>query len=167
MQCQKIDIAMSTLSMKNRITDAKNQLALKQTHPTDKSKNYVACNKCEISGLPLLSGCREYTHRRDQLFNHIKTVHKISYPGNVGQYEYEFDNHTQTTLPFAKKLRLDLDNSELRAATAAANVDDEVNNEAEVVTGYDLNLESQEINLHVPDIYEVGADKPSFILSIL
>ena len=64
---------MSTLSMKNRITDAKHQLALKQNHPTDKSKNYVACNMCVVSGIPLLSGCREYTHRRDQLFNHIKT----------------------------------------------------------------------------------------------
>ena len=111
---------------------------------------------------------REYTHRGDQLFNHIKTVHKISYPGNVGQYEYEFDNHTQTTLPFAKKLRLDLDNSESRAGKAAVNVDKEVNNEAEVVTGNDfLNLEIQQINLHVPDIFEVGADIPSFSFSII
>ena len=66
------------------------------------------------------------------------------------------------------KLRLDLDNSESRAGKAAVNVDKEVNNEAEVVTGNDfLNLEIQQINLHVPDIFEVGADIPSFSFSII
>ena len=145
---------MASINIKNRIAEAKKQLALKQKHPTDKSKNYVACNMCVVSGIPLFNSCKEYIHRRDQLLQHVKTVHKITYTGKARQYEYEFDNRTQSTLPFAKKSRGD--DNEPRGAVAA---DMSVEEKMEVEKDVDVDTQSTKLSLQLPDTNEVGAYK--------
>ena len=116
---------------------------------------------CVVSGIPHLSGCREYTHRRDQLLLHIKTVHKITYPGKAGQYEYEFDNHKQTTLPFAKKSRLDDSESMIITDPNMTN-DVVVEVKGDAKASNDLNLKSQHEILQPADISEVGPNTNLF-----
>ena len=106
--------------MKKSIAVAKSQLLLEQSRSKNKAKNFIACKMCIVSGIPYLSGCREYIHRRDSLYHHMKTIHKIIDPGKASQYEYEFEIGVQTTLQFVKKLQLGDSEPELAATDVAS-----------------------------------------------
>ena len=88
------------------------------------------------------------------MLQHVKTVHKITYTGKARQYEYEFDNRTQSTLPFAKKSRGD-DNEPWGAAAADITVEEKIEVEKDV----DDDTQSTKLSLQLPDTNEVGAYK--------
>ena len=147
--------------MKKRIAVAKSQLLLKKNHSKNKAKNFIACKMCIVSGIPYLSGCREYIHRRDNLYHHMKTIHKIIDPGKASQYKYEFEIGVQTTLQFVKKLQLG--DSEPEVATTD-DVTDEFEKEAKGREEKDFNKKNQQLVLQVADMSKVGT---FFFYSIL
>ena len=78
---------MGDFKKEQRVKSAKEELLKRKTNHYDKSKNYVICSKCIEDGLAVGSGKKNFTHRHDELRNHLKIVHKIS-SGPVKLYEF-------------------------------------------------------------------------------
>ena len=72
---------------------------------------------CVVSGIPFHSGRIEYIHRRDQILQHMKSIHKITNLESASEYAYKFG--TQKTIQVDKMSQLHESESESSIKVAA------------------------------------------------